>query len=361
MNKKVVCFICAVDSPFNNNSLDVGVGGSETWTLQMAKNFANHGYHVIVFNNIQQHMIYGDIEYIPYYMIENRFSYQYFNYIFVLRAINDNIINMIRKNDENNNIYVIVHDINLWRYNEETNIIGKDDAFDYERDLKDNDWAKEHIKKIFFMSNYHLEENKSHFPTNICTVLGNGIDIENSTQQIRDNSMLWSSCYERGLDILCEYIAPKIIEKIPDFKIYCCSYNGDVPDEYRKYPFIINLGKLSKSDLYKEMRKHKVWVYPNTFFETFCITAIEQAMCDVDIVMPMGHGLSTIFDIFSDNFFYEGYDFIKNADNVANTIIERIQNYNNEDRQIIRSSIRNYIIQEYSWNSIFNKFMEQLK
>ena len=61
MNKKVVCFICKVDAPFNGNSLNTGLGGSETWTLQMANKFANNGYHVIVFNDIQQHMIYGQV------------------------------------------------------------------------------------------------------------------------------------------------------------------------------------------------------------------------------------------------------------------------------------------------------------
>ena len=361
MNKKVVCFICKVDAPFNGNSLNTGLGGSETWTLQMANKFANNGYHVIVFNDIQQHMIYGDVEYVPYNMMELRFTYQYFNYIFILRCIDQKMLRMIKDNNENNNIYLVAHDIHFWINEDDKRIILNNRSFDFEKDLKDNEWAQKHIKKIFFMSKYHYEQNKSYYPENICRILGNGIDIENSEYPNRDNSILWSSCYERGLDTLCEYITPVIIRKIPDFKIYCCSYNGDVPNEYKKYPFVVNLGKLSKSDLYKEMRKHKAWVYPNTFFETFCITAIEQAMCDVELVMPLGHGLSTIFDIFHSNFLYEGYDFYANSTNVANIVIERIQDYYNEDRKIIRNSIRNYIIKEYSWDSIYNKFIDELK
>ena len=110
------------------------------------------------------------------------------------------------------------------------------------------------------------------------------------------------------------------------------------------------------------MQKHKVMFYPNFYPETFCITIIEAAMNDMEIICPLTHGPATIFKQYSSMF--PKYDITYNSDEeynkVAIDIKERLEEYYNKDRIIIRNLIKEHIINNYSWESIFKQYKERI-
>ena len=58
-------------------------------------------------------------------------------------------------------------------------------------------------------------------------------------------------------------------------------------------PGVEVLGKLSKEELAEYQKKSKIWVYPGTFPETFCITAVENAAACNVIIAPLSYGLGS--------------------------------------------------------------------
>ena len=51
---------------FNESSFETGCGGSDTWVIQISKEFVRHGYHVIVFSQYEDWYIYNSgVEYVP--------------------------------------------------------------------------------------------------------------------------------------------------------------------------------------------------------------------------------------------------------------------------------------------------------
>lgn len=354
MLKKVVGFICEIDEPFDSNIESGSYGGAETWIFKIAEQFAQHGYHVIIFNKINYNHICNDIEFVQWDFIESRLSHQYFTHIFINRIYNQDIINLIRQCDCCENIYFIAHDMRLWHTKSIFKYIDVKDTFMGLSDIWQDDWHKQHIHNLFVMSDWHKACNLEYFNNDFLQVIGNGVDIKPIENNIRDNSILWSSCYNRGLNILVERIAPIILQFIPDFKIYTCSYSQELPDNYQNCPYIINLGQLNKQDLYNEMRKHKVTYLPLTHWETFCITVIENILNDVEVVCPFKFGVQTTLKYFNNILIQDGdYNNVEYCNYVAQEIINKMANYDNNST--IRTILKTYIADNYSWSSIYNK------
>ena len=141
-------------------------------------------------------------------------------------------------------------------------------------------------------------------------IINNGINLSdfeneelNNTAKIK-NKFVWSSCSERGLDILLK-LWPSILEKIPDATLDICSYNHfpsndrdlDIKKTIDNYDSIIHHGKLQTDQLYKLLKKSEYWLYTNTFPETSCITSMEMLRsCVICIYYPNAGLVDTIGD-----------------------------------------------------------------
>ena len=90
---------------------------------------------------------------------------------------------------------------------------------------------------------------------------------------------------ERGLNVLLE-LWPHLLEQLPDSTLVIASYN-DFPSDKKEeivlkelidhYPdSITHLGKLNAERLYEEMSTSEYWLYPTSWPETSCITALEM-------------------------------------------------------------------------------------
>lgn len=358
------------DQEYDETSiLTGGLGGSESWVIAISEVLAQiKNTHIIVYCkcNYHIHNKYKNIEYVPQeYFLLNNMKY---DALIISRRLHKSTIDKIQQNNSCNNIYLIVHDINLVYFDGNKNY----DLY-YDR-ISNDEFMSKNIKKIFALSYWHkhfLHEVYG-FPLELIEITGNGIsedlfDINCNTE--RDNSILWSNCIWRHFEVITEQIAPKILDKFPDFKIYFSHY-GTLDNQWTHnhlylldYEYVINLGNLNKINLHNEMIKHKCAFYPCIFRETFCITAMEQALCENQIVMPLRYGPATIFDPYKYMFLNEN-NYFQTEENIleaSNKIINVLNTYYNEDNIAFRKSIKHYLINKYNWNTIGLEMFYKMK
>ena len=61
-----------------------GGGGSETWAVEIAREFQKRGFHVILFGEAEKWQFAASgVEYVPCELFERRCSYQYFDILFL--------------------------------------------------------------------------------------------------------------------------------------------------------------------------------------------------------------------------------------------------------------------------------------
>ena len=138
---------------------------------------------------------------------------------------------------------------------------------------------------------WHAELYKKRFPElkEKITIINNGIDttlfFSNTFNAKRKNKFIYTSCSVRGLQVLLELWA-EILLLLPDATLVISSYTKfpeDMPGDMQMkkiidaYPqSIVHVGKLTSEKLYQEMQSAEYWLYPTSFSETSCITAMEM-------------------------------------------------------------------------------------
>ena len=357
---------------FNESSFETGCGGSETWVIQISKEFIKRGYHVIVFSQYEDWFIYNSgVEYVPLNLYESRIQYQNF-YAFIFVRSLDHFYDTFIKYNDCENIYLQSHDMFVWKegiYNKKFNY--------YDNNRFDK------IKKFIALTEFHKWELMKYnaIPDDKIEVIGNGLDSDifdkvNDEIIEKDHSILWTSAFGRGGDILINDILPLVITEIPDFKVHICGYGDNIPQEIKDNPNVVFLGTLSKEDYYREFKKHCCWFLPCVVVEDFGICAGEAAMCECDIISPFKHGMKDVCWAFeslkmkhefkiieSDNYHYGTYqlnmtkeEYLISCQEAALKIINSIQNYNNPFNRQIRQICKTFITKEYTWNNVVNKW-----
>lgn len=348
----------AIIIDYTGFSEENNLGGSETWAVEISKQFVRNNYNVFLFTrNPIWHWSLSGVQYIPINKLSNFLTYIKFDYIFISRYIFSSTLNLLNDYPLHNNLYWIAHDTDI--------------LIDYENITIDkfnsNNILKNHLNKIICMSDFCKECIQSilNLDDSYFEIIGNGLTLSlfnTNKKTYKDNNLFWSSRWERGLELIVNHILPILHRDYPNMKIYVAQYDNEIPDELKNNKSIIFLGKLNKEELYDEMQKHKVMFYPNFYPETFCITIIEAAMNDMEIICPLTHGPATIFKQYSSMF--PKYDITYNSDEeynkVAIDIKERLEEYYNKDRIIIRNLIKEHIINNYSWESIFKQYKERI-
>ena len=103
---------------------------------------------------------------------------------------------------------------------------------------------------------------------------------------------IYTSCAERGLDVLIDII-PKIKEKYPLTTLYLfvnknLIYNNTLKIiENTDYIFLND--RVNQDQVAIELLKSDIWLYPTTFLESYCITALE-AMASKCLVATVNYG-----------------------------------------------------------------------
>lgn len=371
--EKVIGIIDGTGGNYDSSTLETtGLGGSETWTVQLSMQFKSRGYHVIIFNGTDNwHFDKYGIEWVPLSFFKSRIKYQSFDRIIISRIYNG-YIDAINKESCCWNIYVQAHDVGIGQFDWENNCYPKLNG--------EGELFQRGVKKVIALSEWHIESLNhiwNDIPRDMVETIPDGIDPELfkdiRLDNHRDNGILFSSRPERGMELLCNKILPELRKVVGDAKVYLASYN-DIPKEYydRENDGIYVLGRLNKIELYKEMSKHKVWFYPSIFPETFNITLCENIMCGCIPVLPLIHGMATTLRNFNklgiDHEFYNPWYTPNGNDDLA--VKDSVQmlsgwmnNWDNYATYILRDSMRNFITENYSWSKVadlwenlFNKY-----
>ena len=166
------------------------------------------------------------------------------------------------------------------------------------------------VDRLLVLSEFHKQQFQRHLsvPDDRYLVTRNGVDVELVDQAIgglpagrvagveRDpDRVIYTSRPERGLDVLLT-MWPQMKARRPKLKLAIAHYENAGADarmaEYlatlrrvaEELPEVEMLGPLSKRDLYRELARSALLVYPSTFPEVSCISALEAAACGTPVV-----------------------------------------------------------------------------
>lgn len=335
----------------SKNPLGEALGGSETWLIQIATEFAKNA-DVDVYCNCTETRKHKGVNYIKESFFNTKEKYDFIILNRVFKVNQKNYIQYIVENNLAKRIYLQMHDLSL---NDKGRIITND------MDL-DGMFLNHPRLTLVTLNEWHNRNTKRQYPALLGDILciPNGVDLDlfpKEENTNRDNRILWSSCMNRGAQILISDIYPLVKKEISDFGIDIACYNDDhqVTDlEGKDVRFI---GKLQKQALYHEMQKHKVWFYPGTFAETFCITLIENVLNGAKVVSPLTYGTgSTIFEPekfkMKYDFDHNYYEAVKEAAQMIINILK--QPYTKEEKY---ESIKEKIRTTYNWKYSVDQYL----
>lgn len=271
-----------------------GVGGSETFIIEMARNIIkikDDEYEVYVFCQTDEDGIYDGVNYIH---VNNYVDF--LNTHTVDTCIVSRFSEYVPVTLENGvrNVYLHLEDLGP-----SCNVI----PMDYQ------------LKKIFCMTPWHKEFFSNNYPAlkDKADVFPNGINIDKfpiDNLKKKKHSFIYSSFPDRGLVNLLKMF-PKIRERIPDatLNLFCNTkhhvmqqVSKELMDEIDRMideqkDCVINHGWVPKHVLNNYWLKSEVWLYPCTFMETFCITALEAA---ASCTLAITSDLAALNDVVSD-------------------------------------------------------------
>jgi hypothetical protein len=280
-NKDKPYFVIHANGGFTNwTGKDIetkGVGGSETWVIEIAKYVQKHGFfNVIVFCNCSQNEEYNGVQY------RNLNEY---NSFILDNNIHTCIISRypeylpVSYRGNISNVYLILHDL-----------IPSGEVII--RDSK--------LKNILCLSEWHCDNFKSMFKTleDLVIPFGYGIDTNlfKKYNEKQKHKFIYSSFPHRGLLHLLQ-MWPRIKERYTDSTLHIHSdidgnwVNSVRPEEMMKIKEILPKldgivyeGWTDKKKLAENWSTADVWFYPCTFLETFCLTALESAISKTLVV-----------------------------------------------------------------------------
>lgn len=287
LNKPLFCFVA--DGGFkkwSGSSINKeGVGGSETYIIEMARYIQKSGqYNVIVFCNCEEFEIFEDVtykhldtysEFITKNIIQHCIISRYTEYI------------PMTYESYVENVYLVLHDLAPVGA-----VIPRHDK----------------LKKIFCLTEWHVENFIEYFGLlkDITVPFYYGVDtekfkIDNFVKKI-PFKFIYSSFPNRGLLELLK-MWPKIYELEPRSTLHIYSnvdhkWSNDVePEKMQKIKDLLNHYKLhktnlgiyyhswvSKKELAESWKTAEYWLYPCTFQETFCLTALEAAITKTFVI-----------------------------------------------------------------------------
>jgi len=323
VGKPLLCFVA--DGGFEpwtgSDILTKGVGGSETYIIEMARYIQKHGhFQVIVFCNCLKQSTFEGVEYIPLEQY-SPFSANAKIHTCIISRFSEYVPVAIHSNTDN--IYLVLHDLTPSGL-----VIPIHDK----------------LKKIFCLSEWHVGYFTERFPQFIdrtthfyygATFPKNRekseekmvieLDqpfpeatlskVEDSLLQFSkvEKKFIYSSFPNRGLLQLLQ-MWPKIYSKYPNASLHIYSdvngkwVNSVEPVMMQQIRALLSqllsekmnitcYGWVSKSVLAEAWTTAEYWFYPCTFMETFCLTAVEAALSKT---VAITNGLAALQNTVSD-------------------------------------------------------------
>lgn len=274
--------------PFNGSTIDnESLGGSETAAYYIAKELAREGHSVTLFTMHKEGGVWDKVMYVP---IGECTKQAPLGADFHLYAQGNPHDVLIIQRSPIAFKFKWASKVNLWWTHDMPTIEARDH-------VNNQMW---NIDGILTVSQYHKEQ--------LCTQYGihervifpitNGVDLSLFTDRpTRKNAkpfqLLYSSRPERGLENLVK--DGGIMDQLgDDYQLSVCAYENTAAamEPYYKYLYeqvekksnVHNLGALTKKQLAGQMLMNDVLVYPTTFPEVSCITAMEAMAAGLPMV-----------------------------------------------------------------------------
>lgn len=295
-----------VGNPFDGDALNRGaLGGTETALIGVTRELANiEGNEIHVFTNTPVESTFSGVH---YHFLNSLFSWS---------------------KDKTVDVLISVRQwIPLWLpFRVRMKIYFSPDAYDqpFIRRAFDVSLAVEGKGMVlpFLASQYFFDDvdyffcvgqwqkqtfvEKLGFPEQKFFVTGNAIFPENFTPlplEKRKQSLLYSATPFRGLDHLVRYF-PEIKNQVAAAHLIVCSsmrvYGVSAEQDEKDYGVLYReiqkldstyYGSIQQKDLAALMCKGRVYAYPNTFDETFCISVLEAQAAGMVVVTSDRAGL----------------------------------------------------------------------
>jgi len=271
-------FVFVADGGFHpwsgSDILKSGVGGSETYIIEMAHCIQKQGvYQVIVFCNCDQPETFENVEYQHLSVFPTFINETYVEHCMISR-FTEYLTLAYRGYAEN--VYLVLHDLGP-----SNNMVPMD--------LK--------LKKVFCLSEWHVSYFLQHFPQFEAITVPFYYGIDFSTFQTapvkkRPYQFIYSSFPNRGLLPLLQ-MWPSIYAMNPQASLHIYSdvhgkwVNEVAPDHMVEIRRLLEINKemnihyngwVNKKTLAQAWLASDIWFYPCIFMETFCLTALEAAL-----------------------------------------------------------------------------------
>ena len=275
--KPILCFIADGGfEPWSGKSiLTNGVGGSETYIIEMARYIQRAGeYDVIVFCNCITEDLFENVNYQPLEKMYN-FLYMYYVHTCIVSRFSEYLPVVFGGWSEN--VYLVLHDLTP------SGIVIP---------------LNHKLKNVFCLTEWHVNHINTIFPSlsHITVPFYYGIDFDKFKKDIQPKipyKFIYSSFPNRGLLPLLQ-MWPKIYEKQPLATLHIYSdINGkwvnsvaseqikaikELLANYSTNFGITYHGWVDKQTLADSWASADIWFYPCIFMETFCLTALEAAL-----------------------------------------------------------------------------------
>lgn len=287
-SKLVVLYSGPAFERWDYKNLDTdGIGGSESQQIYLSRELAKAGYKVVNFCDCEQESFDGSVEYKHFSKFEDFCKYDFIDVLILERTTAPLVFNM-----NVGKVLVMIHDVFLGRESE-IPFVEKVDKF-----IVLSDWHRD------FVTKHH------NLPLEKISIVSNGLDFNLYKKEVvREPYRLhWSSSLDRGLDNLL-YLFDFIKANIPELTlhIYYGTKNWELVaqknfEQLKKLneikhlmnkPGVVYHGRVNKQELAIAELSSSLWVYPTTFSETFCITAIEAQAAGMPVICSNYAGLQT--------------------------------------------------------------------
>jgi glycosyltransferase involved in cell wall biosynthesis len=242
------------------------ISGSEYMAISMAKEFRDLGYRVFIFgsfldieNKKDNQMMLEGIQYIDNYYFSD-FCLEYsIDYLIISRQL-ENLV--YYKNIKN--VYLWVHDVLP------------------QGDCRFIQIHKEKFKSVIAISEWQKSSMLKYtgIKEESIYVSRNAIHPKRFLKEIEKTPFrfIYTSDPIRGLDNFIEMI-PWIKEKYPQSTFYIFGKKEQITDEILLFinenDYIYLSPRISQDQLSIELKKSDIWLYPCSFNETYCISAVE--------------------------------------------------------------------------------------
>ncbi len=251
------------------------VGGSETALMSIARELARRGRGVIVFNETRDLSIHEGVEYrnLADFFLLNRWNR-------IPIFISSRVPMPFRAGVNAGRKIFWVHD---------------DCQAEY---IRNENLAALPCDEILTVSRWQTEAYAEHFqiPRDRFTITRNGIDpsLFPEEEYSRDrNRLIYTSRPDRGLSILLD-LFPQIREEAPEAELHIFSYTParELKEDPEMAPILAKLdqpgvvlrGGLPKQELYRELKKARLLLYPSIWRETSCIAVLEAQAAGTPVV-----------------------------------------------------------------------------